>query len=55
MSEALRLANALEGLQGRKSSKSACDDPGVAVCMPDGRGSATLPLWVAQKIAALDA
>lgn len=28
-------------------------DPGVAVCLPDGRGSATLPLWVAQKIAGL--
>lgn len=30
-------------------------DPSVAVCLPDGRGSATLPLWVAQKIADLDA
>ena len=30
-------------------------DPGVAVCLRDGRGSATLPLWVAQKIAGLDA
>ena len=28
-------------------------DTDVAVCLPDGRGSATLPLWVAQKIAAL--
>lgn len=30
-------------------------DPGVAVCLHDGRGSATLPLWVAHKIAGLDA
>ena len=30
-------------------------DPDVAVCLPDGRGSAALPLWVAHKIAGLDA
>ena len=30
-------------------------DPDVAVCLPDGHGSATLPLWVAKKIAGLDA
>ena len=29
--------------------------PGVAVCLPTGRGSATLPLRVAHKIAALEA
>lgn len=30
-------------------------DPNVAVCLPDGRGSCTLPMWVAQKVAALQA
>lgn len=30
-------------------------DPGVAVCLPDGGGSTTLPMWVAQKIAGLGA
>ena len=30
-------------------------DPDVAVCKPGWRGSVTLPLWVAKKIAGLDA
>ena len=29
-------------------------DPDVAVCLPDWRSSATLPLWVAQRIAGLE-
>lgn len=30
-------------------------DPDVAVSLPDLRGSAVLPLWIAKKIAELDA
>lgn len=25
-------------------------DPGVCVCLPDGSGAVTLPLWVVKKI-----
>lgn len=30
-------------------------DPNVAVCLPGSQCSAELPLWVARKIAGLDA
>lgn len=44
-----------EAVEKKLCARVYAFDPGVAVCLPDGRGSATLPLWVAQKIAALDA
>lgn len=30
-------------------------DPGVAVTLPDGRGACSLPMWIAEKIAAFNA
>lgn len=43
-----------EAVEKKLDARVYAFDPGVAVCLPDGRGSATLPLWVAKKIAGLD-
>lgn len=43
-----------EAVEKKLEARVYAFDPGVAVCRLDGSGSATLPLWVATKIACLD-
>ncbi len=43
-----------EAVEKKLDARVYAFDPGVTVCLPDGCGSATLPLWVAKKIAGLD-
>ena len=52
LSEWRKLTDAVEAKLG---ARVYAFDPGVAVCLPDGRGSVSLPMWVAEKIAGLDA
>jgi hypothetical protein len=44
-----------EAVERKLDGRVYAFDPGVSVCMQDGRGSVSLPLWVAEKIAGLDA
>lgn len=42
-----------EAVEQKLGGRVYAFDPGVAVCLTDGRGSCSLPLWVAEKIAGL--
>lgn len=44
-----------EAVENKLGARVYAFDPDVAVCLPDGRGSCSLPLWVATKIAGLGA